>query len=91
MEAANLMQSLGWKINLAGKAANSSIGAAAAAHIAMAIPSLDWDISISSQYLSDDVVKTPLSVKAGHIDAPNQGPGLGIIVDEEKIAHYRNN
>ena len=80
---------LGMKINLAGKAANTSIGAAAAAHIALAVPSLDWDISLSSQYLGDDVVERPIAVADGHIVTPADGPGLAIAVDEDKIARYR--
>lgn len=89
MQAGRLMQDLGMKINLAGKAANTSIGAAAAAHIALAVPNLDWDMSLSSQYLADDVVAHPVAVEDGHIVTPSDGPGLGIAVDEDKIARYR--
>jgi muconate cycloisomerase len=89
MEAGRLMHDLGMKINLAGKATNTSIGAAAAAHIALAVPNLDWDISLSSQYLADDVVENPIAIEDGHIVTPSDGPGLGIAVDEDKIARYR--
>jgi L-alanine-DL-glutamate epimerase-like enolase superfamily enzyme len=35
-------------------------------------------------------VKTPVAVVAeGHIVVP-EGPGLGIIVDEDKLARYRS-
>ncbi|MFT6497732.1 MAG: mandelate racemase/muconate lactonizing enzyme family protein [Alphaproteobacteria bacterium] len=89
MAAGNLMYSLGMNINLAGKAANTSIGSAATAHLSIALPSLQWDVSISSQYLSDDIVKSPVKVINGHIITPNDGPGLGVVVDEEKIAKYK--
>jgi L-alanine-DL-glutamate epimerase-like enolase superfamily enzyme len=89
MEAGRLMHALGMKINLAGKAANTSIGAAAAAHVALAVPNLDWDISLSSQYLADDVVQHPIAIEDGHIVTPSDGPGLGITVDEDKIGLYR--
>jgi len=89
MEAGRLMHELGMRINLAGKAANTSIGAAAAAHLAVAVPNLDWDMNMSSQYLADDVVADPMRVEDGHIVPPSDGPGLGIVVDEDKIARYR--
>ena len=89
MEAARLMHELGMKINLAGKAANTAIGAAAVAHLAVAVPNLDWDMNMSSQYLADDVVENPIGVVDGHIVPPSDGPGLGIIVDEDRIARYR--
>lgn len=89
MEAGRLMDELGMRINLAGKAANTSIGAAAAAHIAVAVPNLDWDMNMSSQYLADDVVTNPMRVADGHVAPPSDGPGLGITVDEDRIARYR--
>lgn len=87
--ASELMQRLGMHVNLAGKAADSSIGSAAVAHVALALPLLDWDCNITSPYLADDIVETPVSVVDGHIVTP-EGPGLGIVVDEDKLAHYRS-
>lgn len=86
--AAELMQRLGMKVNLAGKAADTSIGSAAIAHLALALPTLDWDCNITNQYLTDDVARNPVAVVDGHIVTP-EGPGLGIIVDEDKLARYR--
>ena len=65
------------------------IGAAAAVHIAVAVPNLDWDMNVSSQYLADDVVAEPMRIADGHVAPPSDGPGLGITVDEDKIARYR--
>ena len=87
-EAANLMHSYDMHINLAGKAANTSIGSAAIAHFTRALPSLDWDASLSSQYLSDDIAENPVKVIEGHIITPDDGPGLGINIDEDKLNQY---
>jgi L-alanine-DL-glutamate epimerase-like enolase superfamily enzyme len=88
MAAAGLMQRLGLHVNLAGKAADTSIGSAAIAHLALALPVLDWDCNITNQYLVDDVARNPVAVVDGHIVTP-EGPGLGISVDEDKLARYR--
>lgn len=88
MAAASLMQRLGMHVNLAGKAADTSIGSAAIAHVALALPVLDWDCNITNQYLVDDVAKNPVAVVDGHVVTP-EGPGLGIAVDEDKLAKYR--
>ncbi|NND50285.1 MAG: hypothetical protein HKN60_08535 [Rhizobiales bacterium] len=88
MNAGRLMQSLSMSVNLAGKTADSSIAAAAISHIAVALPTLEWDASVTNQYLADDVVENPIAVVDGHIITPD-GPGLGIKVDEDKLAKYR--
>ena len=76
------------QVNLACKIAESSIATAAVLHLAASIPSVDWGVSLSSQYLADDLVKTPLAISHGHASVPT-GPGLGIEVDEAKIERYR--
>ena len=87
LQAANLMQRLQMHVNLAGKAADTSIGSAAIAHLALALPVLDWDCNITNQYLVDDVVKNPVAVVDGHIVTPEE-PGLGISIDEDKLSRY---
>lgn len=86
-DAALLCESLGMKVNLACKIAESGIAAAAMLHLAAAVPSLDWGVSVSSQYLADDVLKEPIPFAAGHFEVP-AGPGLGIEVDEVKVRRY---
>jgi len=86
-DAALLCEELGMKVNLACKIAESGIAAAAMLHLAAAIPSLDWGVSISSQYLADDVLKEPIPFADGHFEVPD-GPGLGIEVDEAKVRRY---
>jgi len=61
--------------------------AAALLHLAVALPAVDWGVGFSSQYLVDDILKTPLSFTGGHVSVP-AGPGLGIEVDEAKVRRY---
>jgi muconate cycloisomerase len=86
-DAALLCEKLGMKINLACKIAESGIAAAAMLHLAAAVPSLDWGVSISNQYLAEDVLKEPIRFADGHFAVPD-GPGLGIEVDEAKVRRF---
>jgi L-alanine-DL-glutamate epimerase-like enolase superfamily enzyme len=86
-EAAALCEQLGMKVNLAGKMAESGIATAAVLHLAAAVPTLDWGVSVTSPYLSEDIVAQPLRVMRGHAEAPT-GPGLGIEVDEERVRRF---
>jgi L-alanine-DL-glutamate epimerase-like enolase superfamily enzyme len=88
MTAGRLMQRLSMRVNIASKTAETSIGSAAVAHLAIALPNLEWDASVTNQYLADDIVAEPIAVEDGHIVTPD-GPGLGIAVDSAKLAHYR--
>jgi len=45
-------------------------------------------LSITNQYLADDLVRTPLAIIDGHADVPN-GPGLGVEVDEARVRRYQ--
>ncbi|CAM4125826.1 hypothetical protein VRRI112168_15195 [Vreelandella rituensis] len=40
--------------------------------------------------LKDDIVAEPLNFHAFGVDLP-QSPGLGITLDEDKLAHYSRN
>ncbi len=87
-EAALLCERLGMKVNLACKIAESSIATAAVLHLAAAVPSLEWGVSLSSQYLAADLVRRPIAIRDGHAAVP-EGPGLGIEVDEERVREHR--
>ena len=76
------------KVNLACKVAESSIAAAAVLHLAAAVPAVDWGVSLTSQYLADDVVRVPLAIANGHADV-HAGPGLGVEVDEARVRKYQ--
>lgn len=86
--AANLCRQLGLKVNVAAKMAESSIAAAAAVHLACAIPSVDWGVSLTHFYLAEDLVKRPLPMGDGTVALP-AGPGLGVEVDEAAVARFR--
>ena len=54
--AGRLCKKLGLKINVAAKIAESSIGTAAAVHLACAVPNVDWGVSLTNFYLAEDIV-----------------------------------
>ena len=56
--AGKLCRKLGLKINVAAKIAESSIGTAAAVHLACAVPNVDWGVSLTNFYLAEDIVQT---------------------------------
>jgi muconate cycloisomerase len=86
-EAALLCEELGMKVNLAGKMSESGIATAAVLHLAAAVPSLDWGVSPTSPYLTEDVLSRPLRFVEGHAYVPT-GAGLGIEVDEKLVRKY---
>jgi muconate cycloisomerase len=75
------------KVNLASKMAETGVSTAALLHLAAALPAVDWGVGLSSAYLTEDVLKQPLTVANGHITVPS-GPGLGIEVDEAKVRRF---
>ena len=86
--AGKLCRKLGLKINVAAKIAESSIGTAAAVHLACAVPNVDWGVSLTNLYLAEDIVKTPIALRDGAVTLP-QGDGLGIEVDARAVARFR--
>ena len=62
-EGAVLCNELGMHVNLACKIAESGIATAAVLHMAAAAPSLDWGVSLTSQYLAEDVLVSPLCLR----------------------------
>ncbi len=88
VRAGHLCEALGLSVNLACKVAESSIGAAALAHVGAAIARLDWGVSVTHRYLADDLVIEPLEIRNGEVEVPT-GPGLGVEIDERRIERYR--
>ena len=86
-EAANLCETLGMQVNLACKIAESGIATAAMLHLAAVVPNVSWGVSLTSQYLSADVVRNLPPVARGHLEVPT-GPGLGVDIDEERVRRY---
>jgi muconate cycloisomerase len=87
-EAAMLCRRLRLKVNVAAKIAESSIATAAAVHLACAVPSVDWGVSLSHFYLAEDIVRRPLAIHEGAVALP-LGPGLGVDVDEAAVERFR--
>jgi len=56
-------------------------------HLAAAVPSVRWGVSLSSQYLAHDVIREPLAIAGGHARI-GSGPGLGIEVDETRVRRF---
>jgi muconate cycloisomerase len=88
LEAAALCGRLGLEVNVATKIAESSIGSTASVHLACAVPSTGWGVSLTHFYLADDIVKRPLPLRDGLVSPPS-GPGLGVDVDEAAVARFR--
>jgi muconate cycloisomerase len=85
MRCGQRMDELGMYVNLAGKVADSSVASAAIVHLAAALPQIDWDVSVTCQYIARDVVREPVRIEHGHARLPD-GPGLGVEVDESKLS-----
>ena len=86
--AGKLCRKLGLRINVAAKIAESSIGTAAAVHLACAVPNVDWGVSLTNMYLAADIVQTPIALRDGVVPLP-AGYGLGVAVDEVAVERFR--
>ncbi len=87
MAAAELCEQLGLAVNLACKIAESGIASAAVLHLAAAVPSVNWGVSLSSQYLAHDVIRGPLDIASGQACIGSR-PGLGIEIDEASVRRF---
>lgn len=76
------------KINVAAKIAETSIGTAAAVHLACAVPNVAWGVSLTNLYLAEDIVRRPIALADGAVALPN-GPGLGVEADEAAVERFR--
>lgn len=73
-----------------GGALESCIGAAAGLHFAAASPAVDLGCEMTGQFLlTDDFGRQRIPMEDGALLVPT-GPGLGVDVDEEKLARYRD-
>ncbi len=84
LEASQLCDRLGMKVNISCKTGESSVASAAACHVAAAAPALAWGLTVTSPGLAEDVAVEPLCVARGHVEVPDR-PGLGIEVDERRV------
>jgi L-alanine-DL-glutamate epimerase-like enolase superfamily enzyme len=77
----------GLGVHLAGMAGQTSIGAAHAAHLAMAVPNLRYGAGICPYYLEGDIVTEPFKAINGMLH-PTDLPGLGLDLDEESVDRF---
>ena len=87
MSAGHLCNAFKLQINLASKMAETGIGAAALLHLSAALPNVNWGVSPTHLYLTNDVVS--------HQEQPINGfftisslPGLGIEVNQAVIDQH---
>ncbi len=74
---------------LLGSTVELSIGTAARAHLAAAMPNLDFPCYPAGPLVYyEQVVKKQVRYEEGHIIVP-EGPGLGVELDEERLAAQR--
>jgi muconate cycloisomerase len=85
--AGAMCQRLGLDINIAAKISESGIGSAAAIHLACAVPTVEWGVSLTHFSLAEDIVTAPPPLAAGLVALPT-APGLGITVDEAAVARF---
>lgn len=86
--AGELCERLGMSVNLACKTGESSIGCAALLHAAAVIPNVAWGLTLTAGGLQADVAGAPVTGVRGYVDVIDR-PGLGIEVDEARIAAHR--
>jgi len=84
-----LCEGLGVEVVI-GNQIDTQIGSLCAAAFGAAHPLTARRAGELSNYLdmTDDLLADPLVIQDGEL-AVRQGPGLGIVIDEEKLAHYR--
>ncbi|MBV8743848.1 MAG: hypothetical protein JO134_02260 [Xanthobacteraceae bacterium] len=88
LEAARLADDLEMRVNVSCKTGESSIGCAAALHVAAVMPNVDWGLTLTHTGLAEDVTPMPLPVARGFADVPDT-PGLGITVDEARVRRFQ--
>lgn len=72
-----------------GTMLEGSIGTIASAHVFATFPSLVWGTELFGPLLlTQDILEQPLAYGDFALALP-QGPGLGIALDEDRVAHFR--
>ena len=68
----------------------TGIAHTAGSHLMAAVPDLllGCEFYMPTYYLQEDILTEPFPVKNGRVHVP-QGPGLGVSVDKEQLAKYR--
>ena len=79
-----------WEGQLVCKHTHGELGIAAAAgqHVLLAIPNAIDGAQQTAALMADDIVATSLPIAAGPRWGPIEQPGLGVEIDEAKLAHH---
>ena len=89
VEAGRLALSRGMKLNLACKVAETTISAAATAHVGFALGDIAWGYSMSNRYLQADVCEHALVPEAGAVSTSQmQRPGLGYVPEAARLRDF---
>jgi L-alanine-DL-glutamate epimerase-like enolase superfamily enzyme len=88
VEAGRLADDLRMRVNVSCKTGESSVGCAAALHVASVIPNVAWGLTLTHTGLADDVVTDPIWAERGYANVPDR-PGLGVEVDEDRVRRYQ--
>ncbi|UPY35698.1 enolase C-terminal domain-like protein [Sediminicoccus sp. KRV36] len=83
-----LARAEGMRTTLACKIAETSVGAAAALHIAALLPDVEWGVSVTQAMLTEDVALPGVKLEAGRAWLP-QGPGIGVVPDPARLSAYQ--
>ncbi|MDB5416484.1 MAG: mandelate racemase/muconate lactonizing protein [Rubritepida sp.] len=83
-----LVRDCGMRSTLACKIAETSVGAAAAAHLAALLPDVGWGVSVTHGMLTDDVTDSGVVLREGQVLLP-AGPGLGVVPDAARLVQFR--
>lgn len=86
-EVMAVADSAGIGVHFAGMAGQTSIGAAHAAHLALAVPNLKYGSGICPYYLKGDLVTEPFRAVQGMLHPPEK-PGLGLDLDEDSVNRF---
>tara|TARA_R100000353_G_scaffold171830_1_gene136479 strand:- start:13 stop:1131 length:1119 start_codon:yes stop_codon:yes gene_type:complete len=87
LELAHIAQAAGVGL-YGGTLLEGTIGTAASLHAWATLPEMAWGTEMFGPLLlKDDIVVEPLNYTEFGVELP-QGVGLGIIIDEDKLAHY---
>jgi muconate cycloisomerase len=72
-----------------GTMLEGGVGTAASAQLFATFPKLEWGTELFGPLLlTEEILQQPLCYEAFSLAVP-QGPGLGIALDEDRIAHFR--
>jgi L-alanine-DL-glutamate epimerase-like enolase superfamily enzyme len=89
LAAGRLCLARGMRLNLACKVAETTVSAAATAHVGFALGDIAWGYSMSNRYLQADVCDQPLAPVRGAITAEQVGrPGLGFAPRAERLRDF---